>query len=288
MTKRSHRRSKSSIQPSAGSQSNLPTQSSSSRWTTPTFERIATRAYDAAVFLLLRFMSVDATFDEVKGRCYPEEPAPSHPLDADQAELLFKLQREDSDHTDTKVRQLLTLGSSLVTIVLVFARDAQPVALLITLSVLLLAAVLLCVATLGIRPSAVPRLEDSSATGNREQWARDLDAARRRNVGSHAYRVDCYRAATRYFLIALLMTPVLPAFSAPKPAQTTDLLRALQRIEKHGILVRSAPSFAPSSSPKRDSSVTRPPNRADSARGQKASPGRPDSTTRTRASKPVP
>jgi hypothetical protein len=278
MTKRSHRRHRASIQPSPGNQSEPPTPSYPSRWTTPTFERVVTRVYDGVVFLLLRLMSVDATFDEVKGRCYPEESAPSHKVDANQAELLFKVQREDSDHTDTKVRQLLTLGSSLVTIILVFARDEEPKALLATLSALLLAEVVLCIATLGIRPSAMPRLEDSSATGNREQWARDLDTARRRNVGSHAYRVDCYRAATRYFLVALLMTPVLAAFSRPKPAQTTELLRILQRIEKHGILMRPAPGLPPNSPSARDASPTQPQSHAHSTGGRKAASAGPDST----------
>src|SRR5258708_4199005 len=101
--------------PSAGQQ--VATRSSTT-W----MEGAATSIYDSVVFLLLRIALVDLTFAEVRGRSCKGPPKPAHKVDADQAELLLKLQREDSDHTDTKVRQLLTLASSLVTVVLVFAR----------------------------------------------------------------------------------------------------------------------------------------------------------------------
>lgn len=208
-------------------------------WIARTIEAGIVCVYDCAIFLLLRGMGIEARFGEVRKRAYRRsDTIPGFPIDPAQAEFVFRWEREGSDHTDDKTKQLLALSSSLVTVVLVFANDAKPVALLILVMALLLAVVILCVAVLGVRTSSTPTLEDSTNPHNQKIWAKDLVIAASINAAGHRFRVDCYRTAARYLLLALLLTPVLAALSKSKPDTSAELLQVLEHVERNGLPVR--------------------------------------------------
>jgi len=199
--------------------------------------------------------SIDTTIDEAHDQKYPTMIiVPNHPIDPEQAEFLFKLQREDSAHTDDKVKQLLTLSSSLATVILVFARDVRPRWLVVVLLGLLVTTVFLCLSILGVRTFHVPVPEDSSNEElNSRVWARDIMVSYAGNKARHDFRVDRYRAAGRYFRLALLLTPLAAIFTVARPDPVARIEASLRSIEaeitalrlhvdsaiSHGLMVRS-------------------------------------------------
>jgi hypothetical protein len=196
---------------------------------------------DFVSWLLLRLAAIDVSWKELRGRTYaPDETANLVP-EADQAEFLFTLQRENSAHTDGKVGQLLTLSVALATVVVVFARDAQPRWLLVFLICALVISVFLCVTALEVRHETLPVLESKGRAAKRS-WSRDLLLSYHANVAVHRLRVDRYRAAARYFVVALLTTPVLAALTPATVDRLADIAARLGQLERAGLLVRVAPN----------------------------------------------
>lgn len=197
----------------------VPPTRSASEYLASWVEHGLTWAGHAAVFLLCRVALVDLAFREVRAKRYLDaKRPPDHALDAGQAEFLFKAQREDSSHTDDKVKQLLTLSSSLATIILAFVRDVRPRWLVVSALALLFACVYLCVSVLDVRGGQGPTPGDAGQDDRdlKRGWARDLVASLYVNQRAHAYRVDRYRAAGRYFRVAFLLTPVLAWRTVPR------------------------------------------------------------------------
>ena len=155
-----------------------------------------------------------------------------HDVDRAQAEFLYKQQREDSAHTDDKVKQLLTLSASLTTAIMVFTRDVEPRWLVAAVMGLLIACVFLCLSVLDVRTAMMPTLEDARRDDLESEWARDLLQSCLDNRRRHAFRVDRYRAAGRYFNLALLLTPVITIFSVSRPDPTEQVARAVARVER--------------------------------------------------------
>lgn len=182
--------------------------------------------------ILTRLARVHVTSAHIRERSYPPQGSlPLHDIDAAQAEFQYRLQREDSAHTDDKVKQLLTLSSALASVVVVFTGDVQPRLIVAIPMGLLLASVFLCLGALGVRTINAPTLEDMRRSDIKQQWAKDLLSSCFANRGRHAFRVDCYRAAARYFVLALLGTPVILFFSVPKPNPALESVRAIEKLE---------------------------------------------------------
>lgn len=241
---------------------------------------------DRLLFALSRLVGIKTTLEEARTRTYPMTiPVPDHTVDPDQAEFLFKGQREDSTHTDDKVKQLLTLSSSLATVVLVFARDVRPPWMVVVLLGLLVSAVFLCLSVLDVRTFQIPTLEDATNKDLKSVWARDLLQSFVANKARHDFRVDRYRAAGRYFRAALILTPVAAAFTVARPDPADKLKTSLDRIEQaiartrdqidtltqRGLLVRPVSGLVPVPAPRpaRDQAITgvRPkPDSADAGR----------------------
>ncbi|SRR6266498_550697 len=181
-----------------------------------TLEKGLTYIVDAVLMVLLWLALVPLRWRDVRLRKYNQvsSAAPAHPVALTQAEMLFKIEREDSAATDDKTRLLLTLTTSLATLALVFGGYVRPRWLFVVLVGLLVASVLLCLSVFEVRRGMMlPTPEDSSSEDRSSDWARDLMLSYYANRATHAFRVDRYRAALRYFRLALLLTPVLAAFS---------------------------------------------------------------------------
>lgn len=184
------------------------------------------------VWCLMRVVCVRTTRAQVRARTYePQGSLPQYDVDEAQAEFLYKQQREDSAHTDDKVNQLLALSSSLTAAIAVFTLDVQPRWLVAVVMGLLIACVFLCLSVLEVRTANLPTLEDANSDDLKKRWARDLLVTCFANRGRHAFRVDRYRAAGRYFTVALLLTPIIAFFSVSKPDPTEKITRAVERVE---------------------------------------------------------
>jgi hypothetical protein len=193
------------------------------------------RALTAAAllrFLLTRLALVTVSLRETRAEQYPVTTlVPNHAIDKGQAEFLFTTEREDSAHTDEKVKQLLTLSSSLAAVILVFARDVRPRWIIVLLLALLVVTVFMCVGVFGVRTVNLPTVEDAAKDDNDGTWAKDVIRSYAENEARHAFRVDRYRAAVRYFLLALVLTPVAAAFTASRPEPGSKVVAALNRID---------------------------------------------------------
>jgi hypothetical protein len=175
--------------------------------------------HDVGLFVLLRVALIEVRFEKIRDRQVPvahrhNDQIPVN-VDKAQAEFLYKLAREDSASTDDKVKQLLTLSSSLATLALVFGRDARPKVLFVCFVAALVAAVVLCLSVLEVRRGQVPTLEESGTEAS-SRWGNDLYDSYRVNRKLHYSRADRYLAALRYFRVALLVLLIL-AVTTPRP-----------------------------------------------------------------------
>jgi hypothetical protein len=139
---------------------------------------------------------------------------------------LYEQQEKASEHTDTNVRQLLTLSSSLATLAIglsTYLSSRWPAMAFLPL----FASVYICVELLGVRVGSVPSL--SSERGANPTWTRDLAKATRLNRAVHAYHVQLYRAALNWFLIAFLVALGAAALSLKRP----PLRASGGRIDRH-------------------------------------------------------
>jgi hypothetical protein len=144
-------------------------------------------------------------------------------FDANQAKLFLDWANEASEHTDAKVRQLLTLSAALAPVALVLASHAYPRVLGLLVVGMLVVVVLLCVAIIEVRVSVQPTLEQVQQDGSHhKQWAWDLFSSAQANQAIHRLRVDFYSAARRYFIVSFLLTTVAAITtlsSAPGPGR---------------------------------------------------------------------
>src|SRR6266498_696512 len=162
-----------------------------------TLEKGLTYIVDAVLMVLLWLALVPLRWRDVRLRKYNQvsSAAPAHPVALTQAEMLFKIEREDSAATDDKTRLLLTLTTSLATLALVFGGYVRPRWLFVVLVGLLVASVLLCLSVFEVRRGMMlPTPEDSSSEDRSSDWARDLMLSYYANRATHAFRVDRYPA----------------------------------------------------------------------------------------------
>jgi hypothetical protein len=204
---------------------------------------------DALVFALLRIALVGVSFKEVRDRQVPTgfhrgDPVPSR-VHNTQAEFLYKIAREDSSATDEKVKQLLTLSSSLATLALVFGKGVEPRWLVVLFVAALVATVVLCLSVLEVRRGMSPTLEDANVDTSQTAWGNDLYRSYRATRLLHGFRTDRYKAALRYFRGALLLLLVL-AITASHPPSPMPAIRGVMEwirdLLPHG---SSGPSAAP-------------------------------------------
>jgi hypothetical protein len=187
---------------------------------------------DWLLFALTRLAGVKVSIAETRNEKYPTTTAtPAYRVDPKHAEFLFKIEREDSAYTDDKVKLLLTLSSSLAAIILVFARDVSPRFFVVIVLALLVAAVFLCVGVFRVQTVNLPTVEEADSSGRDAVWSADLMKSYAENEARHAFRVDRYRAAGRYFQLALLLTPVAAAFTSPRPDPAAGVISSLSRID---------------------------------------------------------
>jgi len=203
-------------------------------------ENLASATHSLLLTVLLWIAMVRVDWRSVRSRQYNgfQRSFPPH-VAVDAAAFLFKLQREDSTSTDEKVKQLLTLSSSLATIALVLAGEVRPRWLGEVLVAFLVACVVLCVSVLEVRAQMVPVPDDANSGGfDRFAWAHDLQRSYYANRASHASRTDRFRAATRYFRVALLIAAVLAAMTVRTPNSSQDLASAIHQLEVRPVRVK--------------------------------------------------
>lgn len=194
--------------------------------------------FDTLLWAAMRCVGIDVSRQAVHIRGYAVDPIPAHPVDAEQAKFLFDACETANSHTDDKVKQLITVSSSLATFISVFAHDVRPRALVVIVVALLVVTVMLCLSVFGVRREMVPTLEDCSVNGNAQVWAADLLRSCHANRARHFFRVDLYRAASRYFLVALFGTLGLTLLQRPTADRLAQLSDTVQRIEHQGLRVR--------------------------------------------------
>jgi hypothetical protein len=182
-------------------------------------ETWATAIFDLGLFILVRAVFVDMTLEDFHERSYGASmpPLPPGRIKSDHAHFIFEQERLADQHTDDKVRQLLTVTSALAALVSTIALSKFGVAIhgVVLIGLPLLPAVYICVGgLLGIRVHSLPTVSEAGADPNDQEWARGLITATGFNRGSRLFRVDLYRAALRWFLLALLLVPFVLAFRA--------------------------------------------------------------------------
>jgi len=180
-------------------------------------ERWLTFVFDVSLFILVRLVLVDMTFGEFQERSHgvSNPPLPPGKIRPNQAHFIFEQERLADQHTDDKVKQLLTLTSALATLVAAIAvsKFGLGVHRIPVILLPLLAAVYICVGgLLDVRVHSLPTLSEAGADPDDQEWARGVIAATGFNRGSRFFRVDLYRAALRWFLVALLIAPLAVAF----------------------------------------------------------------------------
>jgi hypothetical protein len=131
-------------------------------------------------------------------------------IDVTRATFVYEQGKLDSAHTDEKVRQLLSLSGILTPIAVVLVNSGRPGFAGWVVVGLLLMSVFLCLQNLEVRNEV--RVTDESVSD--DDWSWSLHDAAQWNAASHSFRVDAYRSARRYFLMALIMTPVAAGVSS--------------------------------------------------------------------------
>jgi hypothetical protein len=189
------------------------------RW----LESLASTVHAWTIFILARGVLVQIPvrhIEEHRGPSIGRTPAPDTPLSPVRAEFLWSEQQSQSAHTDSMVKQLLTLSTALATVVFTLLDGALPW-LRAPAIVGLLVSVLFCLQGLGVRRSSAPDTPHFADPNGDQQWAEDVVAATRYNRGGHAHRVDLYRAAWRWFVLALILA-ALAGLTRPPQTQARD------------------------------------------------------------------
>lgn len=173
--------------------------------------------FDFSLFLLVRLVLVEVTIAELRRRSFAvsNPPTPPGKIAADQAQFIFEQERLADQHTDDKVKQLLTLSSSLAALVTTVALSRFGLDLFPTAVILLplLAAVYICLGgLLDVRVHSLPTLSEVGGDPSAQEWARGMISAAGINRGTRFLRVSLYRAALRWFLLALLVAPLAVEF----------------------------------------------------------------------------
>jgi hypothetical protein len=175
---------------------------------------------DVLVFILARIVLVFVAFSEVRKQSrrpgerstqLPERVAP------EQAKFDHQHQEASSAHTDDKVKQLLTLATAVNTLVLAYASRVGVRLLLLAIATALTGTVFLCVSILGVRNAARPEFTDATNDAEQHEWARSLAVATEFSMRAHIYRVDIFRAARRWFLLAFILALVAIASARNAP-----------------------------------------------------------------------
>ena len=176
------------------------------RW----LESLASKAHARTLFLLARLVLVEIPvrhIEDHRGPSIGHTPPPATPLDPVRAEFLWREQESATAHTDSMVKQLLTLSSALATVAFTLLGGTQPWLRAPAIAGLLVS-VLFCLQGLGVRRVSAPDTPHTADPTGKQLWAEDVIAATRYNRGSHGHRVDLYRAAWRWFVIALVLSAI--------------------------------------------------------------------------------
>ena len=224
--------------PASASPEAQPRQKSSR---TTKVERFFCFLSDVVVFSLLRVAQVQVQWDVLRNRQVPRSTPSTAPVRGDHAEFLYKVAREDSAATDGKVKQLLTLSTSLAALATIFGRNVAPKLFLVLFVLALVATVVLCLSVLEVRSAMAPSLDDKGKDPDDITWGMDVYQSYRSTREVHNVRTDRYRASLRYFRAALVM--LLLAVSAPG---VFNAIPAIQSVIRQAC---QAPSERTTSSP---------------------------------------
>jgi hypothetical protein len=195
-------------------------------------ERCIALVFDISLFILVRLVLVETTFAEFRSRSHgaSNPPLPPGKIRPTQAHFIFEQERLADQLTDDKVKQLLALTSSLSALVTAIALSHFGLAAdrIVLILVPLLAAVYICLGGLmDVRRYSLPTISEASADPEEQEWVRGVIAATGFNRGSRFFRVDLYRAALRWFLLALLIAPFAVAFHATAGTSVASKVRAI-------------------------------------------------------------
>jgi hypothetical protein len=190
-------------------------------------ERWLIFVFDISLFILVRLVLVDITLAEFRQRSHGvlNPPLPAGRISPSQAQFVFEQERLADEHTDDKVKQLLTLTSSLTALLTAIAvsRFGLGVSEIAVVLLPLLAAVYICLGgVLDIRIHSLPTITQVGADPEDQEWARGMVSATGVNRGSRFFRVDLYRAALRWFLVALLIAPFVVALRSGIAARAIE------------------------------------------------------------------
>lgn len=209
-------------------------------------ELVVVWVYPRTLSLLARSVFVGIPREHLEQHRAPSvefRPGTGVVLDPKRAEFLWTEQEAASAHTDEMTKQLLTLSSALVTVFITLLPWALLVLRFAAIAALLVS-VVFCLQGFGVRRKSVPDTPYAmSEVGDRE-WTNDLITATGYNRGSHFHRVDLYRAAKRWFMLALLLV-VLAAILRPAAlpgADTRDACAKLGLAKARSQSVTMAPS----------------------------------------------
>jgi len=196
---------------------------------------------DWLLLAVLKAVRVDVELADVRRRAYTETALQAYDIDATEAEFLFDAAEDASKHTDEKVKQLLTVSSALTTLVSVFGREAAPRLVIAGVALFLVVCVILCLNVLSVRKYTLPILEDRKAPNHSDVWAKDLLRSAYANRAAHFFRVDLYRAASRYFVLALVLSMVV-IFTPKKSDARIQLPVTSQGLKRSAIPNEVSPS----------------------------------------------
>jgi hypothetical protein len=194
------------------------------------FRELLVGLKDAVVFALLRAAGMSVAWRSVR----EESTDSGMSVDknkkylASEAAMLFEIGKGASDHTDDKAKHLMALSASLFTFLLVFARDLEPHILMVLSVVAFLLTVVLCQKILGVRVEMAP----SPVAGEsfRDEWARDLISSYIYNRNRHAFRVEVFRAACRWFLLGFVLAiPMLFLGQDPRVDPIAEELHGVRK-----------------------------------------------------------
>jgi hypothetical protein len=189
-------------------------------------ERVARFLEDVLVAVLIKVVGVSSSWREIRAKRYELAVFDYESLsniDVEHAKFFFEQIQASQEKTDEKVAHLLTLSGSLAgftSIVGAFILANLTSTLVVGA---LVGCVVLCLANISVRTERVPDLVDASDERYNVDWAKELLRSANDNYGWHAYRVDIFRAARRWFLLAMIggVLLILLAWVGPAEHNTT-------------------------------------------------------------------
>ena len=156
------------------------------------------------------------------------EPPEWREFDREAVTFLWNLEEDASEHTDDKLKLLLTLSASLGTGVVVVTRGTDSAVPWAIGAAALVVTAYLCLAALTVRTYWTP-----TATKDVGNWIRDIYSCYLGNQEAHQLRVGLLRGARRWFLVAMVSVGLSGVTTRHHADRVADALEALNRSVAH-------------------------------------------------------